>query len=144
DSNLLGATCSRVCPVEELCQGACVLGSEHKPIAIGRLQRYAMDHAYRNRCSVTAAPANGKQVAVIGSGPAGLSCPGELARRGYSVTIFEKRELAGGLSTYGIIALREPIEAALAEAKMIEALGVRIETNAELGQNLNLDELQAR
>ncbi len=143
DSNLLGATCSRVCPVEELCQGACVLGSEHKPIAIGRLQRYAMDHAYRNRCFVTAAPANGKQVAVIGSGPAGLSCAGELARRGYSVTIFEKRELAGGLSTYGIIVLREPLEIAQAEAGMIRGLGVEIE-QAELGRDLSLDDLRTK
>ena len=112
---------------------------------IGRLQRYAMDYAYNGAGKlISLAPPTGKTVAVIGAGPAGLSCAGELARRGHSVTVFEKRPLAGGLSTYGIIALREPIEAALAEAKMIEALGVRIETNAELGQNLNLDELQAR
>src|ERR1700680_1136543 len=101
ESNLLGATCARVCPVQELCEGACVLGADHKPIMIGRLQRYAMDYVYERNLSVieVAAP-TGKNVAVIGSGPAGLSCAGELARRGHSATTFERRELAGGLSTY--------------------------------------------
>jgi len=145
EANLLGATCARVCPVQELCEGACVLGADHKPIMIGRLQRYAMDYIYdRNLRVIGVAPPTGKSVAVIGSGPAGLSCGGELARRGHSVTIFERRQLAGGLSTYGIIALREPLEAALVEASMIERLGVRIEKNAELGRNLDLNEIRAR
>ena len=145
EANLLGATCARVCPVDELCVGSCVLGAEHKPIAIGRLQRYAMDHVYARKLDIVKRePPTGRSVAVVGSGPAGLSCAGELARRGHSVTVFEKRELPGGLSTYGIIALREPIEAALAEVKMIERLGVRIETGAELGANLSLDDLRAR
>ena len=89
-SNLLGATCARVCPVQELCEGACVLGSEHKPIAIGRLQRFAMDYARETRIfpRVEAAP-TGRNVAVIGTGPAGLSCAGELAKLGHAVTIFE-------------------------------------------------------
>jgi dihydropyrimidine dehydrogenase (NAD+) subunit PreT len=145
EANLLGATCSRVCPVEELCEGACVLGKDHKPVMIGRLQRYAMDHAYRNgNRAVAVESSTGKSVAVVGSGPAGLSCAGELVRRGHSVTVFEKRELAGGLSTYGIIALREPIEAALEEVRMIENLGVRIETGRELGVHFSLSDLQAR
>jgi glutamate synthase (NADPH/NADH) small chain len=145
EANLLGATCARVCPVQELCEGSCVLGADHKPIMIGRLQRYAMDRASNSAINVMKrAPASGRKVAVVGSGPAGLSCAGELARRGHSVTVFEKRELAGGLSTYGIIAIREPVETALQEAAMIERLGVRIETNAELGRNLDLRELQAR
>ena len=112
-SNLLGATCARVCPVQELCEGACVLGADHKPISIGRLQRYAMDYARDHRIypSVKAAP-TGRSVAVIGAGPAGLSCAGELAKLGHAVTIFEKRSLPGGLSTYGIIALREPVDIA--------------------------------
>ncbi len=133
DSNLLGATCARVCPVQELCEGACVLGAEHKPIMIGRLQRYAMDHVYSSGANVirTAAPI-GKKIAIVGSGPAGLSCAGELARRGYNVTVFERRELGGGLSTYGIISLREPVAASLEEVKMIERLGVKIETSIEL------------
>ena len=142
EANLLGATCARVCPVQELCEGACVLGSEHKPIMIGRLQRYAMDNSGEGVLR-TAAP-TGRSVAVVGSGPAGLSCAGELARRGHSVTIFEKRPLAGGLSTYGIIALREPIEASLQEVRMIERLGVRIEHDSELCRNLSLDDLRKR
>jgi glutamate synthase (NADPH/NADH) small chain len=144
EANLLGATCARVCPVQELCEGACVLGSEHKPIMIGRLQRYAMDHVAGVNGVVKKPPSTGKTVAVIGSGPAGLSCAGELARRGHSVTIFEKRPLAGGLSTYGIIALREPIEASLEEVRMIERMGVRIEHDSELGRNLTLDDLKQR
>jgi glutamate synthase (NADPH/NADH) small chain len=142
-SNLLGATCARVCPVQELCEGACVLGADHKPIAIGRLQRYAMDYA-RERGSypkVTAEP-SGRKMAVIGAGPAGLSCAGELARLGHAVTIFERRAEAGGLSTYGIIALREPAEVALEEARMIEGLGVKIEVGVELGKDRSLAELQ--
>jgi len=145
EANLLGATCARVCPVQELCEGACVLGKEHKPISIGRLQRFAMDRiAGRERTAIVLAASTGRHVAVIGSGPAGLSCAGELARRGHSVTIFEKRTLAGGLSTFGIIAVREPIEIALAEAQMIQSLGVKIETGAELGGNLSLADLQQR
>src|ERR1700750_1556473 len=100
ESNLLGATCARVCPVQELCEGACVLGSEHKPISIGRLQRYAMYHVYRGQLDIVKkAPPSGRSVAVIGSGPAGLSCAGELARRGHRATIFQKRSLAGGPGT---------------------------------------------
>jgi dihydropyrimidine dehydrogenase (NAD+) subunit PreT len=145
EANLLGATCARVCPVQELCEGACVLGAGHKPIMIGRLQRYAMDHVYRRGVNVVKiAPSTGRKVAVVGSGPAGLSCAGELARRGHEVTVFERRSLPGGLSTYGIISLREPIEASLAEVKMIESLGVRIETGNELGSELTLDRLTAR
>jgi dihydropyrimidine dehydrogenase (NAD+) subunit PreT len=144
ESNLLGATCARVCPVQELCEGACVLGAEHKPIAIGRLQRHAMDSISGKEMSVLQkAPATGKKVAVIGAGPAGLSCAGELAKRGHSVTLFEKRDLAGGLSTYGIIGLREPMDVAMAEADMIAGLGVTVEKGRELGRNLTLAELQA-
>src|SRR3954469_11649377 len=92
DSNLLGATCARVCPVQELCEGACVLGNDHKPIMIGRLQRYAMDHVYSGGLVLvkTAAP-TGKKVAVIGAGAAGLSCAGELAKFGHTVTVFDSR-----------------------------------------------------
>ncbi|HTZ48452.1 MAG TPA: NAD(P)-dependent oxidoreductase [Verrucomicrobiae bacterium] len=144
DSNLLGATCARVCPVQELCEGACVLGAEHKPIAIGRLQRYAMDYAYSQRLTLfQTEPSTGKKVAVIGAGPAGLSCAGELAKRGHSVTLFEKRDLAGGLSTYGIIGLREPVEVALAEVEMLSKLGILVEPDRELGHNLHLPDLQA-
>ena len=144
ESNLLGATCARVCPVQELCEGACVLGSEHKPIAIGRLQRYAMDYAY-NRTTPLFHPAKatGKSVAIVGAGPAGLSCAGELAKLGHAVTLFEKRELAGGLSTYGIIGLREPVDVALAEVSMLTKLGMKVETGKELGKNLDWSQLKA-
>jgi glutamate synthase (NADPH/NADH) small chain len=133
ESNLMGATCARVCPVEELCEGACVLNAEHKPIMIGRLQRYAMDHVYDRGIDVfQPAAATGRRVAVIGAGPAGLSCAGELARRGHAVTVYEKRELGGGLSTYGIIVLREPVPVALAEVGMIARLGVKFITGADV------------
>jgi dihydropyrimidine dehydrogenase (NAD+) subunit PreT len=144
-SNLLGATCARVCPVQELCEGACVLGSDHKPIAIGRLQRFAMDHARATGIFPEVdAPSTGRSIAVIGAGPAGLSCAGELARQGHAVTIYEKRGLPGGLSTYGIIGLREPTEIALEEARMIESLGVKIETGVELGATVLLSTLQSK
>ncbi len=143
ESNLMGATCARVCPVQELCEGACVLGAEHKPIAIGRLQRYATDYVYERGIDVfKPGPPTGKKVAVIGAGPAGLTCAGELAKLGHSVTVFEKRELPNGLSTYGIIVLREPVEVAQAEAEMVRRLGVEIKTQMELGRNLSWDEVK--
>jgi dihydropyrimidine dehydrogenase (NAD+) subunit PreT len=143
ESNLMGATCARVCPVEELCEGACVLGAEHKPIMIGRLQRYATDYVYQRGIDVfKPGVPTGKKVAVIGAGPAGLTCAGELAKLGHSVTVFEKRELPNGLSTYGIIVLREPVEVALAEAEMVKRLGVEIKTQMELGKNLSWEEVR--
>ena len=143
-SNLLGATCARVCPVQELCEGACVLGAEHRPITIGRLQRYSMDFASDKGLELIR-PGNptGKRVAIVGSGAAGLSCAGELRNLGHEVVVFDKRGLPGGLSTYGIIKLREPIEVALAEADMISSLGAHFEYERELGQNLDFKELQA-
>ncbi|RIH86921.1 Glutamate synthase [NADPH] small chain [Meiothermus luteus] len=144
EANLMGATCARVCPVEELCEGACVLNAEEKPIMIGRLQRYATDYVYERGIDVfKPGPPTGKRVAVIGAGPAGLTCAGELAKLGYSVTVFEKRELAGGLSTYGIIVLREPVEVALAEVEMVKRLGVEVKTGMELGRNLSWEEVRA-
>jgi len=143
ESNLLGATCARVCPVQELCEGACVLGSEHKPIAIGRLQRHAMDHVYGKKLAIFhVAKSTGKKVAVVGAGPAGLSCAGELAKLGHAITLYERRDLAGGLSTYGIIVLREPVEVALAEVAMVQRLGVRLETAREVGEDPTVTELQ--
>ena len=144
EANLMAATCARVCPVEELCEGACVLGGDHKPIEIGRLQRYAMDHLYgKQKLPFTPEPANGLRVAVVGAGPAGLSCAGELAKLGYAVTVFEKNPLPGGLSTYGIVVMREPIRVALAEVALIEALGVEVKTGVTVGQDLTADDLLA-
>lgn len=144
EANLMAATCARVCPVEELCEGACVLGSDHKPIEIGQLQRHAMDHIYaRQKLPFTPAPPNGRRVAVVGAGPAGLSCAGELAKRGYAVTVFEKNPLPGGLSTYGIVVMREPIRVALEEVALIEALGVVVRTDVEIGRDVTAEQLLA-
>jgi len=144
EANLMAATCARVCPVEELCEGACVLGGDHKPIEIGRLQRHAMDHIYdKQKLPFTSAPPNGLRVAVVGAGPAGLSCAGELAKRGYAVTILEKNPLPGGLSTYGIVVMREPIRVALEEVALIEALGVEVRTGVEVGRDVTAEQLVA-
>ncbi|MDR3692825.1 MAG: NAD(P)-dependent oxidoreductase [Fimbriimonas sp.] len=130
ESNLVGATCARVCPVQELCEGACVLNADEKPIAIGRLQRYAMDSLQTDLFSP--GEPTGMKIAVVGSGPASLSCAGELARMGHAPTIFERRALPGGLSTYGIITLREPKEVAINEAQMIARLGVQMVYGVEV------------
>jgi dihydropyrimidine dehydrogenase (NAD+) subunit PreT len=142
ESNFLGGTCARVCPVQELCEGACVLGADHTPIAIGRLQRYAVDHVQAKGVQMfTPAPSTGLKVAVVGSGPAGLSAAAELAKLGHAVTLLEKRELGGGLSTYGIIVLREPVEVALREVEAVRALGVEVKTQTELTDRAGLDAL---
>ncbi len=146
ESNLMGHTCGRVCPVDELCVGACVLGAEHRPIAIGRLQRYATDHLFAaGGTPFEPAPDSGKRVAVIGAGPAGLSCAGELARRGVGATVFERSELPGGLSTYGIVVLREPMRVSLEEVAFIErlgaAVGTEVRTGVEVGRDVSAAEL---
>jgi glutamate synthase (NADPH/NADH) small chain len=142
EANLLGATCSRVCPVEELCEGACVLNHDHPPIMIGRLQRYAMDYAADRKIKFfEPGKRNGLKVAVVGTGPAGLSCAGELAKLGFDVTCLEKKPLAGGLDTYGIVVFREPVEVSLSEVKMIEQLGVTVKTNVTVGKDVSFDEL---
>jgi dihydropyrimidine dehydrogenase (NAD+) subunit PreT len=104
-ANVLGASCARVCPTEVLCEGACVvLDLEGDPVKIGRLQRYATDYVFEQGIDVLHAPAkkNGKKVAVLGAGPAGLGCAAELAQLGYEVTVFDKKQAGGGLNTYGI------------------------------------------
>jgi len=142
EANLLGATCSRVCPVEELCEGACVLKADEKPITIGRLQRHAMDYAAERKIKFfEKGKPNGHRVAIIGAGPAGLSCAGELAKQGFEVVCFEKKPLSGGLDTYGIVVFREPVEISLAEAAMIEDLGVEIRNNAEVGTDVTVSKL---
>jgi dihydropyrimidine dehydrogenase (NAD+) subunit PreT len=142
EANFLGGTCARVCPVQELCEGACVLGADHTPIAIGRLQRYAVDHVQERGVQLfTPAASTGQKVAVVGSGPAGLSAAAELAKLGHAVTLYEKRELGGGLSTYGIIVLREPVEVALREVEAVKALGVDVRTQLELTDRAGLEAL---
>lgn len=143
ESNLMGATCARVCPVDVLCEGSCVL-REEKPIAIGRLQRYATDYANEREIRFfEKGKPNGKKVAVIGAGPAGLSCAGELAKTGFDVTVFEKRTWAGGLSTYGIVVFREPVEVSLREVKMIQDLGVQVKCGVEIGKDTDFDEIMS-
>ena len=145
ESNLMGATCARVCPVEVLCEGVCVLNEDEKPIAIGRLQRYATDYAKEKgiRFFKKGAP-NGKKVAIVGAGPAGLSCAGELAKQGFEVTIYEKKKWGGGLSTYGIVVFREPVEVSLDEVKMIEELGVTIKNGVEIGKDIQFEDLVSK
>ncbi|WP_028611409.1 NAD(P)-dependent oxidoreductase [Paenibacillus harenae] len=145
DANPVGATCSRVCPTEELCEGACVLNHSSKPILIGNLQRYATDWAIRNDQSLFAAgKSNGKSVAVIGGGPAGLSAARELARFGFAVTVYEAKEQAGGLDTYGIVSFRLPQDISLWEVEQVRKLGVRIVTNTRVGADISAEQLLER
>ena len=142
-SNFLGATCARVCPVDELCEGACVLRADgSKPISIGQLQRYVTDYVMDNDLQIfQAGPPTGQKVACVGGGPASLSCAAELAKLGHAVTVFEKRELAGGLDTYGIVVFREPMSISLKEVEMVQALGVEIRTGVEVGKDVQVADL---
>jgi glutamate synthase (NADPH/NADH) small chain len=144
EANPMGASCARVCPTEELCEGACVLNHSSKPIMIGNLQRYATDWAMKNEQTLfTAGQSNGLRVAVIGGGPAGLSAARELARFGFQVTIFEAKAQAGGLNTYGIVSFRLPQEIALWEVEQVRKLGVEIRTNVKIGLDIAVDDLLA-
>lgn len=141
-SNPVGASCARVCPTEELCEGACVLNHSTKPIMIGNLQRYATDWAIKNEQTLfQPGPANGKSVAVVGGGPAGLSVARELARFGYEVTIFEAAEKAGGLNTYGIVSFRLPQAISYWEVEQVEKLNVTIKTNTRVGKDISIKDL---
>ena len=138
-SNVLGASCARVCPVEVLCEGACVmLDRDRAPIKIGRLQRYATDHVLDRGLNVwpAPAPATGRQVALVGGGPAGLGCAAELARLGHRAVIFESREQAGGLNTYGIAYYKMTPEVSLREVELIKGLGVEIRTGVDVGRDV--------
>jgi dihydropyrimidine dehydrogenase (NAD+) subunit PreT len=145
EENLLGATCARVCPVEVLCEGACVLIHEGRPpIAVGALQRYAMDWALEHGAELRPlAPSNGRRVAVLGAGPAGLTCAGELAARGYAVTVFDEREEVGGLVRYAIAPYRQQREPLPAEARGLEALGVKLELGRRIGDREALEAVAA-
>ena len=144
EANVLGGSCARVCPVEELCEGACVLQKDQPPVAIGRLQRFVTDWAAENGVKVlSAGEATGKRVAVVGGGPAGLTCAAELAKLGHAVTVFEAREMAGGLNTYGIVPLRLQVADSLAEVETIRALGVEIKTSTTVGRDVRPADLLA-
>ncbi|MFS3928787.1 NAD(P)-dependent oxidoreductase [Priestia flexa] len=141
-SNPVGASCARVCPTEELCEGACVLNHSTKPIMIGDLQRYATDWAIQNeQVLFTKGKPNGKRVAIVGGGPAGLSAARELARFGYAVTIFEAEKEAGGLNTYGIVSFRLPQAISFWEVQQVKALDVEVKTNVRVGEDVMPSEL---
>ncbi|KRE83084.1 dihydropyrimidine dehydrogenase [Paenibacillus sp. Soil766] len=142
DANPVGASCSRVCPTEELCEGACVLNHSSKPILIGQLQRYATDWAIKNeQILFQAGASNGKSVAIVGSGPAGLAAARELARFGFKVTVFEAKEQGGGLDTYGIVSFRLPQEISLWEVEQVRQLGVEFRMNTRVGVEVSAAEL---
>ncbi|MCL6602003.1 MAG: NAD(P)-dependent oxidoreductase [Paenibacillus sp.] len=144
DSNPVGASCARVCPTEELCEGACVLNDTSEPIKIGLLQRYATDWAIQSGVQLfTAAKSIGKKVAVVGGGPAGLSAARELARKGFSVVIYEAKPLAGGLDTHGIVSFRLPQSVSLWEVEQVEKLGVEIRTGVKVGVDVSVEELKS-
>ena len=142
-SSALPAVCGRVCPQETQCEGKCVRGIKGEPVSIGKLERYVADWA-REHDYVAAKPGepNGKKVAVIGSGPAGLTCAGDLAKLGYDVTIFEAFHQAGGVLVYGIPEFRLPKDRVVRpEIENVKKLGVKIDTNVIVGRSLTIDEL---
>ena len=142
ETNSLPAICGRVCPQETQCEQKCVRGIKGEPVAIGRLERFAADWYMENiRRAAVKTPRNGKKVAVIGSGPAGLTCAGDLAKMGYEVTVFEAFHKAGGVLVYGIPEFRLPKDLVKKEIEALKALGVEIRTNMVIGKTLTIDEL---
>ncbi len=146
-SNIMGAGCSKVCPVEKLCEGACVYNfMEEEPIAIAKLQRYSTEKALANNWKLfTRKPSINKKVAVVGAGPAGLSCAHMLSREGVDVTIYEREKEGGGLMTYGIAAYKVTPQFCKAEVDYILSIGgIEIKYEQELGRNIELAELQSK
>jgi glutamate synthase (NADPH/NADH) small chain len=144
-ANLLGYSCARVCPVEVLCAGACVYNHlGHEPIAIGRLQRYAVE-AVLDRGEAAGLlrrqPPNGRKVACVGAGPASLACAGYLALEGFRCVVFEKRALAGGLNTTGVAPYKMYVEDSLREVDLVRELGVEVRTGIEVGRDLTPQQL---
>ena len=141
--NLLPAICGRVCPQENQCEGACVLAKKGKPIAVGHLERYVADYVRSEGLEfITERPApTGKSIAIIGSGPSGLACAGDLIKAGHAVTVYEALHEPGGVLVYGIPEFRLPKEIVKAEIAGLERLGVRFETNAIVGRTYTLEEL---
>ena len=141
-SSSLPAVCGRVCPQESQCEKYCVRGIKGEPVAIGRLERFVADwhNAHSNKAPEKPA-SNGHKVAVVGSGPSGLTCAGDLAKLGYEVTVFEALHTAGGVLVYGIPEFRLPKEIVKKEIDTLKALGVKIETNVIIGKTISVDEL---
>jgi len=145
ETNNLPAICGRVCPQEEQCEQRCVLAKRGEPVGIGRLERFAADWEMQNGIKVPEKPApRGKKVAVIGSGPAGLTCAGDLAKLGYEVTVFEAFHEPGGVLIYGIPEFRLPKAIVRQEVEFIKKLGVEVKTNMVMGQVLTVDDLLER
>lgn len=142
--NSLPAVCGRVCPQENQCESKCVLGIKGESVAIGRLERFVADYARENGIDVTKADdvvPNGKKVAIVGSGPSGLTCAGDLAKLGYDVTLFEALHAAGGVLMYGIPQFRLPKEIVQHEISALKDLGVKIEVNSVIGRTFTIKEL---
>lgn len=141
-SSSLPAVCGRVCPQETQCESKCVRGIKGEPVAIGRLERFVADYHMQNCRELPKVPEqNGHKVAIIGAGPSGLTCAGDLARLGYDVTVYEALHLAGGVLVYGIPEFRLPKAIVQKEIENLKAMGVKINTNMVIGKTLSIDEL---
>lgn len=141
-SSTLPAVCGRVCPQETQCESKCTLGIKFEPVGIGRLERFVADWHNENQTAAPDAPqSNGHRVAIVGSGPSGLTCAGDLAKKGYKVTVFEALHTAGGVLVYGIPEFRLPKSIVAKEVDTLKALGVDIKTNVVIGKTLTVDEL---
>ena len=142
ESSSLPAVCGRVCPQEAQCEGRCVRANKGEAVAIGRLERFVADYHNENATVQPVRPAsNGHRVAVIGSGPSGLTCAGDLAKRGYEVTVFEALHTPGGVLVYGIPEFRLPKAIVAKEIESLKALGVRVEVNTVVGKTVSIEEL---
>ncbi len=141
-SSSLPAVCGRVCPQETQCESKCIRGKKGEPVAIGRLERYVADrHNSLAESAVEKPVSNGHKAAVIGSGPSGLACAGDLAKKGYDVTVFEALHVAGGVLSYGIPEFRLPKSIVQKEIDGLKSLGVKVETNTVVGKSVSIDEL---
>ncbi len=142
ESSSLPAVCGRVCPQETQCESKCTLGIKFEPVGIGRLERFVADYHNTNFKGEPVLPEqNGRKVAVIGSGPSGLTCAGDLAKKGYKVTVFEALHVAGGVLVYGIPEFRLPKDIVKNEVETLKKLGVEIQTNVVIGKTITVDEL---
>ena len=142
ENSSLPAVCGRVCPQETQCESKCTLGIKFEPVGIGRLERFVADyHNSKSEIKIDSPESNGRKVAVIGSGPSGLTCAGDLAKKGYKVTVFEALHLAGGVLVYGIPEFRLPKEIVKKEVETLKQYGVDIQTNVIIGKTLTVDEL---
>ena len=142
EDSSLPAVCGRVCPQESQCEKYCVRGVKGEPVAIGRLERFVADYHNANCSEAPAKPEqNGHKVAIVGAGPAGLTCAGDLAKMGYAVTIYEALHLAGGVLVYGIPEFRLPKAIVQKEVDTLKELGVKVETNMVVGRSISVDEL---